>query len=212
MKKIWLFPWMFLLFPGGSWAQTETPLCPATSPREYALLVVTPAADSQQQLKRTLPNNTTTTLCRYQESLVTRITGFPNLQEAREWGNYVKEIVGLEAYIARPPELPGEATPVVITPNRNNRPSFSPQRLGSGYAVLVDYFNQPPLATQLKEAMVGKDVGLATYAQRPYLLAVYTQNQGEANQMLKRLSDRGFVSILVDSRRVTLLKEVVSYR
>jgi len=52
---------------------------------------------------------------------------------------------------------------------------------------------------------------LVSYGQRPYLLAVYTRNQREANSTLRELSDRGFWSMVVDSRRVTLLSPVVNF-
>jgi hypothetical protein len=88
--------------------------------------------------------------------------------------------------------------------------TYTPQALGNGYAVLVDYLNQPEMALQVKQ-LLGRDVGLVSYANRPYLLAVYTSSQREANSILRKLSDRGFWSMVVDSRRVTLLRSVVSF-
>jgi hypothetical protein len=52
---------------------------------------------------------------------------------------------------------------------------------------------------------------LVSYGQRPYLLARYTTSEREANSTLRQLSDRGFWSMVVDSRRVTLLKPVVNF-
>jgi hypothetical protein len=82
--------------------------------------------------------------------------------------------------------------------------------LGEGYAVLVDYFNQPEIAAQVQQ-LLGEKVGLVSYGQRLYLLAVHTTSQREANSTLQKLSDRGFWSMLVDSRRVTLLRSIVSF-
>jgi hypothetical protein len=74
----------------------------------------------------------------------------------------------------------------------------------------VDYFNQPEVAAQVQK-IVGDNVGLVSFGQRPYLLAVYTTNQRKANSTLRELSDRGFWSMVVDSRRVTLLRSRVSF-
>jgi hypothetical protein len=84
-----------------------------------------------------------------------------------------------------------------------NSPAYNPQPLGDGYAVLVDYFNQPEVAAQVQK-IVGDNVGLVSFGQRPYLLAVYTTSQRKANSTLRELSDRGFWSMVVDSRRLLL--------
>jgi hypothetical protein len=73
---------------------------------------------------------------------------------------------------------------------------------------LVDYFSKPELATQVQQ-LVGKEIGLAAYRQRPYLLAVHTSDQNLANSTLQALTDRGFWAMVVDSRRVTLLRQAV---
>lgn len=106
-------------------------------------------------------------------------------------------IGNLPAFIAQASSLPAE-----------NLPAYTPKPLGEGYAVLVDYFNQPEIATQVQQA-IGKEVGLVSYAQKPYLLALHTSNERNATNTLQRLSDRGFWVILVDSKKVTLLKTQV---
>lgn len=174
--------------------------CQPPQSNEYLLLVRTSTQESQEQLQRTLPANTQFTVCRYLEDTVTRVSGFKRVEDANDWARYVKEIVGLSAYVLRP-----SATTV-----STNIPSYNPQPLGEGYAVLVDYFNQPEVAGKLKQ-LLGSDVGLVSYGKRPYLLVVYTNDQSKANSTLRRLSDRGFLSMVVDSRRVTLLRPVVSF-
>lgn len=87
--------------------------------------------------------------------------------------------------------------------------SYDPQPLDEGYAVLVDYFNQPEVAVQLQQ-LVGADVGLASYGQRPYLLVRYTKSEDQAHSALEDLSDRGFLTMVVDSRQVMLLSPVVA--
>lgn len=181
-------------------AQPSMSPCQAPQSNEYLLLVRTQTQESQEQLQRSLPANTKFTVCRYLEDTVTRISGFKRVEDANDWARYVKEIVGLSAYVLRP-----SATTV-----STNIPSYNPQPLGEGYAVLVDYFNQPEVAEKLKQ-LLGNDVGLVSYGKRPYLLVAYTTNESNANSTLRRLSDRGFWSMVVDSRRVTLLRPAVSF-
>jgi len=89
--------------------------------------------------------------------------------------------------------------------------SYNPRVLGEGYAVLVDYFNRPELASTVQQVVEG-NVGFVAYGQRPYLLAVYTTNQKEANNTLQKLNERGLFANLVDSRKVVLLRSVVNVK
>jgi hypothetical protein len=74
--------------------------------------------------------------------------------------------------------------------------------------VLVDYLNQPELAAKVQQVL-GRSVGIVSYGQRPYLLAIYTMDQNAANATLQALSDRGFWTAVVDGRRVVLLRQSV---
>lgn len=181
-------------------AQQPVSPCQPPQPNEYLLLVLSKSWATQEHLQRTLPANTQTTFCRYLDDTVTRIAGFKNLENANSWARYVKEIVGLSAFVVRPTQatLP------------TNSPAYNPQPLGEGFAVLVDYLNQPEIAVELKQ-LLGRDVGLVSFGQRPYLLVSYTTSQREANSLLRKLSDRGFWSMMVDSHRVTLLRSVVRF-
>lgn len=202
MKKLFFCILAFLLLPSADVrAQSPPGTCPPPSSGEYLVLVVSDTKESQEQIRRTLPSNNKTSVCKYSDKIVTRISGFKSKEDADAWGRYVQEIVGLSAFVVRPAEPPASAT----------TPAYNPKQLGSGYAVLVDYFNKPEVAEQVRQ-MLGGDVGLVSYGQRPYLLAVYTTNQSEANSTLQQLSDRGFWVMVVDSRRVTLLKPVVSFK
>ncbi len=185
-------------------AQTPTSACQPPQQNEYLLLVPTPTPETQQHLQQSLPANTRSTVCRYRDDTVTRIGGFRRIEDANDWVRYVKEIVGLSAYVVQP------TTVAVATAPSTNVPAFNPQPLGEGYAVLVDFLNQPEIAAQLRQ-ILGNDVGLVSFGKRPYLLAMYTTNEGRANSTLRQLSDRGFWSMVVDSRRVTLLKPVVNF-
>lgn len=180
-------------------AQSVTPCEPPQS-QEYVLFVLNKAGENQEQMRRALPASTLLTRCRYFNDVITRISGFKRIEDAQSWALYVQDIIGLSAVVVRP------ATARVT----NNSPSvaYNPKPLGEGYAVLVDYFNKPEVAAQVRR-IVGSEIGLVSYNQRPYLLAVYTDSQRKAGSILRELSDRGFSSMVVDSRRVTLLRQRV---
>ncbi len=208
MKRLSLPGLGFVLFAVASltgvansaFAQQYVCSCQPPQPNEYLLLVLSDTRESQEHIQRTLPPDTPAIVCQYLEDRVTRISGFKTIEDAKDWARYVKEIVGLSAFVVRP----------ASTRQSTNSLTYTPQALGNGYAVLVDYLNQPEMALQVKQ-LLGRDVGLVSYANRPYLLAVYTSSQREANSILRKLSDRGFWSMVVDSRRVTLLRSVVSF-
>lgn len=180
--------------------QTGSP-CQPPQPNEYLLLVLSQTQESQQQIQRTLPASTQTTVCQYREDTVTRIAGFRNVEDASSWARYVREIVGLSAFVVRPAQRTTLST---------NSLAYNPRPLGEGYAVLVDYLNNPDIAAQVQQ-LLGSNVGLVSYSQRPYLLAMYTTSERKANSILRKLSDRGFWSMVVDGRRVMLLRTAVSF-
>jgi hypothetical protein len=187
-------------FVNSSIAQETVSTCELPNNDEYLLLVMGKTRANQEQIKLILPQNTQITVCRYLESTLMRVTGFKNLEDAKNSALTLKEKFGLSAFLLQPAQSSPSTT----------SSSYNPQPLGNGYAVLVDYFNQPAMAVKLKQ-LLGQDVGLVSYAQRPYLLALYTTDPNQANLTLRQLSDSGFWSMIVDSRRVTLLKSVVSF-
>lgn len=97
-----------------------------------------------------------------------------------------------------------EATAPTTPPTR-----YNPQPLGAGFAVLVDYGNQPEVAIALRQVLT-RDVGLVAYGQRPYLLAAQTTDLAAANAVLQNLSDRNFTALIVDSQSVILLTPIVA--
>ena len=182
-------------------AQQNLPTCQAPRTSEYLLLVVSPTKDNQSQLKRVLPTKIKTSTCKYLSDTVTRIGGFQKMDDAKRWARYIKDSAGLSAIITTRPT----ATP---TPAEAATVSYKPQRLGSGYAVLVDYYNRPQLVSDVSKAVKG-DVGFVAYGRKPYLLANYTKNQEEAYKTLQTLSKRGFFAIIVESQKVMLLRRSV---
>ncbi|WP_196516243.1 hypothetical protein [Nostoc sp. WHI] len=194
-------------------AQQGIPLCQPPSAGEYLLLVVSPTANNQKQLRSALPPELKTITCKYLNETVTRVGGFNKIDDANRWARYVSNIVGLSAIITTRPTAPDvqpqpQPQPQPRTQTPQQTVTYNPQPLGEGYAVLVDYYNRPELANSIQQ-VVGGNVGFVSYGQRPYLLAVYTTNQTEAYNTLQKLNDRGFVASIVDSRKVILLRSTV---
>lgn len=200
-------------FPAPSNPTLSTyPACQPPAPGEYLLLVASKTADSQEQVRRSLPPGTPSVVCSYLNEVVVRVGGFLSLDLADAWAKYLSETIGVSAFIARPAGVAQVPTPPTAslppTGAATDGSTFNPQPLGNGFAVLVDFFSRPELAAQVQQA-IGRNIGLATYRQRPYLLAIYTTDQTAANATLQALSDRGFWTMIVDSRRVTLLRQTI---
>ena len=188
-----------------SLAQTA---CAAPKVGEYLLLIVSNTAEEQKVVQRTLPNDINREICRYLNDTVTRVGGFDDQLVAEDWAAYLQEMIGLPAYVVKQEATPARSSsnPVVRrTPSETSGSSqFNPRPLGTGYAVIVDFFNQPELAYQL-ETIIGEKVGLVSYGQRPYLLVEYTTDADAATATLKNLSSRGFWTMMVDGNRVTVI-------
>ncbi|MEH1902470.1 MAG: hypothetical protein V7L04_13890 [Nostoc sp.] len=198
----------YALLIGGTssvFAQQAIPLCQPPNAGEYLLLVVSPTANNQKQLRSALPSELKTITCKYLNETVTRVGGFNKIDDANRWARYISNIVGLSAIITTRPTTP-DVQPQPRPPQQTV--SYNPQALGEGYAVLVDYYNRPELVNSVQQ-LVGGNVGFVSYGQRPYLLAVYTTNQTEAYNTLQKLNDRGFIASIVDSRKVILLRSTV---
>ncbi|HYX16150.1 MAG TPA: hypothetical protein VE944_17625 [Nostoc sp.] len=195
-------------------AQQTVPLCQPPNAGEYLLLVVSPTADNQKQLRSALPPELKTINCKYLNETVTRIGGFNKIDDANRWARYVSNIVGLSAIITTRPTTPDvqpQQQAQLQQAQQLQQPqqtAYNPQALGEGYAVLVDYYNRPELVNSVQQ-VVGGNVGFVSYGQRPYLLAVYTTNQTEAYNTLQKLNNGGFVASIVDSRKVILLRSTV---
>ncbi|MEH2155747.1 hypothetical protein [Nostoc sp.] len=193
-----------------AFAQQAIPLCQPPNAGEYLLLVVSPTANNQKQLRSALPPELKTITCKYLNETVTRVGGFNKIDDANRWARYVSNIVGLSAIITTRPtataDVQPQAQPQLQSPQQTV--SYNPQALGEGYAVLVDYYNRPELVNSVQQ-LVGGNVGFVSYGQRPYLLAVYTTNQSEAYNTLQKLNNGGFVASIVDSRKVILLRSTV---
>ncbi len=196
-------------------SQTTPSACQPPRADEYLLLVRNPTPAKQSQVQQILPATADISICRYDNQNVIRVSGFSTLDVANAWASYVTEVSGSPTVVLRPSRsASGERSPAVTpTTAQPSQPAtataYRPQPLGAGYAVLVDYRNQPAIATQVQQ-LLGQEIGVATYGQRPYLLAGYTANPTAASELLKTLSDRGLLAILVDAQRVVVLKPTVA--
>ncbi len=188
--------------------------CEPPEENEYLLLIVSPTSAEQRRVRRTLPEDIESEVCQYVDDIVTRVGGFEDRLIAEDWAAYLEDTVALQAYVVKP----GAAVELIEQePNSKQQPptpavgrqlsrsAFNPERLGPGYAVLVDYFNQPELAEQVRQAL-GTDIGLVSYGQRPYLLIEYTSDAETAASTLKSLSRQGFWPMVVDSHRVSVIR------
>lgn len=195
--------------------QAQVPIdCPSPARGEYLLLAPTASPESQALMRSKAPSDATIALCRYFGETVTRIGGFSTESAASVWGQYLIRTTGVKVTIASPPSTPAaSATPTapIATPTtppvapRSTPTPYGPKILGTGYAVIVNYNNRPEAAAQLRQA-VNARVGVVSYGERPYLLATQTEDQAAANAIMQLLSDRGFLAMVVDARRVVLLK------
>ncbi|MCE2720394.1 MAG: hypothetical protein ACK57R_09395 [Dolichospermum sp.] len=189
-------------------AQQNFANCQQPNVGEYLLLVLSPTPENQKQLRAALPTEQKTIVCKDNNQIVTRVGGFTNIDDAKRLARYIQNIVGLSATITTRATEPATQLPQTIPNIQTPKITYNPKILGEGYAILVDYFNRPEMVSSLRKA-VGGDVGFVSYGQRPYLLAVYTTNQKEAYNTLKKLSETGFVAILADGRKVVLLRSIV---
>ncbi|WP_200665911.1 hypothetical protein [Oxynema sp. CENA135] len=211
----WLRPWgaiarwtLLLSLLGGvgvvSKARSQSyPTCQPPLNDEYLVLVVTEDEGTQNRVRALLNPQMNSTVCNYLNDIVTRIGGFETVELANQWAQYLGENSGLSTFVASPPPRTSGGNPV--TPSVSSPGRFDPRPLSEGYAVLVDYFNNPQVAVQLNQ-ILNRDIGLVSYNQKPYLLAMWTEEEGEANRILKQLGDRGFFVLVVDSRNVFLLR------
>lgn len=213
----------------GAIAQTLS-ACQSPRANEYLLLVRNPKANTQTQLRQLLPTNALLTPCTYINESVVRVEGFASADVANAWAKYLSDQAGLQAIVSSPRSTSVSTAPTTPTPSPSSgtgagsfpRPnttptapttpttptgtsaSYNPQSLGSGYAVLVSYFNRPEVAADVRK-VTNRNVGLVSFEQRPYLLAAQSTNASSASTVLSKLTQAGLTAVLVDSRGVVLL-------
>ena len=175
--------------------------CQSPASNEYLLVILTETTVNEDILRQSLPEDIRIDICSYIDQTVSSIRGFDDEDVANDWASYIQDILGFPAYVVKPREEKtsrNESLPVLP------EAGYNPQPLGSGFAVLVDYNNQPEVALKLQRSL-GRNVGLAAYGQKPFLLVTYTNRVGAATNSMVKLSNRGFLAFMVDSSKVTLI-------
>ena len=276
------------LMMGAWWSSAiadDFPPCAPPAANEYLLLIKGQTVAARDRIQNLLPTTTSVNICRYLDDIVVRAGGFSSLENANAWAQYLNEVEGAQAFVARP-AAPGEtssnapitaepATPLPVVPpaspthtpspsaqpNPSNQPgsppplttpspgtapnpsvpdstgtpampssgtgsatipqpttqnptpeaaiAYSPQLLGEGYAVLVDYTNNPEVAKRIQQTL-NQPVGLAVYEQRPYLLVTQNGDASAVAQVLQTLSNNRFTAFIVDSSDVVVLSAGVA--
>ncbi|MGD1908104.1 MAG: hypothetical protein ACFB0C_19235 [Leptolyngbyaceae cyanobacterium] len=197
------------------------PPCSLPATAEYFLLFQGETEAERDRIQNLLPASTDVMVCQYLDAPVVRAGGFTSLENANAWAQYLTEVEGAQTFVARPAapgEVPPAATPVepvepstepVAVPVDDAVVGYAPLLLGEGYAVLVNYSDQPAIAQQVQNTL-NDAVGLAVYQRQPYLLAVQTTDAQVATQALQALSSGRFTAFIVDSSDVVLLSPAIA--
>jgi hypothetical protein len=226
-----------LLAPlAGVWsaAQAQFPPCPPPAANEYLLLVRSNTEAERNRVQNLLPSNSTVIVCEYLNDTVVRAGGFTNLENANAWAQYMTEVEGFQAFVARPASTAAQPAPPTNVPPANGttiptldsssasappangtpptqpvRTAYAPQPLGTGFAVLVDYQFEPESAIAIQR-QVGQAVGLAVHRQRSYLLIAHSPNVEGAASTLAVLTSLNIPGFIVDSQEVVMLTPAVA--
>lgn len=106
LRRLVLWSTILLCSAGGMAGREATaqPLAACEPPRanEYLLLVLNQKADTPDQLRQLLPANAEITPCNYLNENVVRVSGFATADIANAWAQYVADMAGLQAFVARP--------------------------------------------------------------------------------------------------------------
>ncbi|HEY9690267.1 MAG TPA: hypothetical protein V6D46_09770, partial [Coleofasciculaceae cyanobacterium] len=84
-------------------ARDELPECEPPQPGEFLLLVRRASSEMENKLYTALPQNVSAEPCRYVGESVMRLEGFPSLNIAKAWADYVRDRTGLQAYAIESP-------------------------------------------------------------------------------------------------------------
>lgn len=113
----------------GFWqsAQAQFPPCPPPAANEFLLLVRSNTEAERTRVQNLLPSNSTVLICDYLNDTVVRAGGFTNLENANAWAQYMTEVEGFQAFVARPaavavqpaPPASGTTPPATGTPTAN---------------------------------------------------------------------------------------------
>ncbi len=178
--------------------------CAAPRPNQSVLLILSHSTADQDRIRQVLPAATRFQVCTYQNTPVTYVDGFTQISDAQAFGKQVTDVTGIATVVAKASSAMAATPQPDLVP-----PTYNPQPLAAGYAVLVDFANRPELATQVQSTL-GRSVALVSYAQRPYLLAIHTGDPNLATATAQDLAGRGFSAAVVDSRQVLVLRPAIA--
>ncbi|WP_194055001.1 hypothetical protein [Nodosilinea sp. LEGE 06152] len=109
----------------GFWnpAKAQFPPCPPPSANEYLLLVRSNTEAERDRVQDLLPSNSTVLVCDYLNDTVVRAGGFTNLENANAWAQYMTEVEGFQAFVARPATTAAQPTPPASGTPANGTPA-----------------------------------------------------------------------------------------
>lgn len=106
-------------------AQSAFPPCPPPQTNEFLLLVRGNTEAERNRVQDLLPSSSTVMICNYLSDTVVRAGGFTSLENANAWAQYMTEVEGLQAFVARPASTaatPSPTTPPVTAPPATSTP------------------------------------------------------------------------------------------
>ncbi|WP_156119679.1 hypothetical protein [Leptolyngbya sp. KIOST-1] len=232
-----------LLVPlAGLWqsAQAQFPPCPPPAANEFLLLVRSNTETERTRVQDLLPSNSTVLVCDYLNDTVVRAGGFTNLENANAWAQYMTEVEGFQAFVARPattvaqPAPPRNDTPApngtpaandppasgTTTPATGTAPSgtATPQPAPRAYApqplgagfAVLVDYQYQPESAIAIQRQIGQAVGLAVHRQRSYLLIAHSPDVDGAASTLTVLTSLNIPGFIVDSQDVVMLTPAVA--
>ena len=204
--------WIGAIAPTAAYAQSFPPCLPP-APAEYLLLAQGTTEAERTRIQNLLPTSTDVMVCEYLSDPVVRAGGFTSLENANAWAQYLTDVEGVQTFVARPAEAGDDIA--AAPPETSESPAatmvvgYAPQLLGPGYAVLVDYGDDPAIAATVQQTL-GTPIGLAVYQEQPYLLAMQSGDPQVAASTLQALSTGEFTVFMVNSSNVVLLSPAIA--
>jgi hypothetical protein len=112
-------------------AQVAFPACPPPQTNEYLLLVRGNTEAERNRVQDLLPSSSTVMICNYLSDTVVRAGGFTSLENANAWAQYMTEVEGLQAFVARPAATtatnpPPTTSPPATSPTPGTNPAVPP--------------------------------------------------------------------------------------
>lgn len=188
--------------------ETETLTeCAPPAVDTYNIFVATPTPAIQtsvaNQATLALGDRAAVKVCLYQGQVMSQVGTFRTLEAASNWQTFLKNTTQLDGVIV---QTQGEPEPTAA-PEDTPIP-FTPKVLSPGFAVILDFRNDPQVARQIAQGR-SQPPGLVVYGDRPYLLMGNEKTMEAAKSVIQQLGNQGYWMGVVPSETVVLLKEAV---